>query len=138
VWLKGGWAAFGWLEIKFPAPVYILLALITVLILAGASVAVVRARARIDWAIAGFFAVAAGALLAGLHWTEFRTLVGGSGPFNQGRYLLPLISLMGSATAAAVTVLPASRRMTGVAAVLGGIFVLQVFSLALVAGRFYA
>jgi 4-amino-4-deoxy-L-arabinose transferase-like glycosyltransferase len=138
VWLKGGWAAFGWLEVEFPGPVYVLLALITILILAGTAVAVVRALPDVDWAIAAFFAIAALTLLAGLHWTEFRTLVGGAGPFNQGRYLLPLISLMGAATAAATTALPARRRALAAGLVVGGLFVLQVFSLAIVGGRFYA
>jgi 4-amino-4-deoxy-L-arabinose transferase-like glycosyltransferase len=138
VWLKGGWARFGWLEVKFPSPVYVLLALFTIAVLAGAALAVVRARANVDWAIAAFFALAALALLAGLHWTEFRTLVGGSGPFNQGRYLLPLISLMGCATAAAVSVVPARYRPSAIGSVVGGLFVLQLFSLAVVAARFYA
>jgi 4-amino-4-deoxy-L-arabinose transferase-like glycosyltransferase len=138
VWLKGGWARFGWLEIGFPSVVYLLLSAFTLAVFAGAAVALGRAWRRIDWAVAAFFAVAAGALLAGLHWTEFRTLVGGTGPFNQGRYLLPLIGIMGAATAAAVSALPARWRMSAVAAVLGGLVVLQVFSLALIAGRFYA
>jgi 4-amino-4-deoxy-L-arabinose transferase-like glycosyltransferase len=138
IWLKGGWGRFGWLEIEFPAPVYVLLAIVTLAILAGAAAAVVRALPRIDWAIAAFFAVAVLTLFAGLHWTEFRTLVGGSGPFNQGRYLLPLISLAGAATAAALSLLPARRRALGTGVALGGLLVLQLFSLAIVGARFYA
>jgi hypothetical protein len=138
VWLKGSWARFGWLEIGFPSPVYLLLGAFTLAVFAGAAVALARAWRRIDWAVAAFFGLAAGALLAGVHWTEYRTLVGGIGPFNQGRYLLPLIAVMGAATAAAVSALPARRRLGAVAALLGGLVVLQVFSLALVAGRFYA
>ena len=85
-----------------------------------------------------FLAIAVLVLLAGLHWTEFRTLVSGTGPFNQGRYLLPLIPLGGSAAAATIALLPERRRPVAVAALLGGMIALQVFSLALVAGRFYA
>jgi 4-amino-4-deoxy-L-arabinose transferase-like glycosyltransferase len=138
IWLKGGWGAFGWLEIEFPAPVYVVLAILTVAILAAAAAAVVRALPRIDWAVAVFLALAVLTLLAGLHWTEFRTLVGGSGPFNQGRYLLPLIPIAGAATAAAVSLLPARRRALGAGVAVGGLLVLQLFSLAIVTARFYA
>ena len=138
VWLTQGWAAFGWLEVEFPEPVYVLLALLTLAILLGAGVAIVRAWARVDRALAAAFALAALTLLAGLHWTEFRTLVGGSGPFNQGRYLLPLVALMGAAAAAAVSVLPPRRRPVAAALLLGGLAVLQLSSLGIVVGRFYA
>jgi 4-amino-4-deoxy-L-arabinose transferase-like glycosyltransferase len=138
VWLKGGWARFGWLEVKFPGIVYVVLAVFTLAALAGAGMAVFRALPDVDWAIAAFFGLVVLALLAGLHWTEFRTLVGGSGPFNQGRYLLPLISLMGCAVAAAVSVVPGRWRQAATGSVLGGLLVLQLFSLALVAARFYA
>jgi 4-amino-4-deoxy-L-arabinose transferase-like glycosyltransferase len=138
VWLKQGWAAFGWLEVEFPEPVYLLLALLTLALLAGAVAAVVRAWSRIDRALAAAFALVVVTLLAGLHWTEFRTLVGGSGAFNQGRYLLPLIALMGAAAAAAVSALPARRQPLAAALLLGGLAVLQLASLGIVAGRFYA
>jgi 4-amino-4-deoxy-L-arabinose transferase-like glycosyltransferase len=138
LWLKGGWATFGWLEIKLPKAVYALLALLTAMLIAGAVVYVVRRRKSIDLAIAGFLAIAVLVLLAGLHWTEFRTLVSGTGPFNQGRYLLPLAPLFGLAAAATVGLLPERRRPLGAAALLGGMIALQLLSLSLVAGRFYA
>lgn len=137
VWLKGSWGSFGWLEVKFPGFVYIALGLFSLFVLAAAGVAVARLES-IDWAVAAFFAVAVLTLLVGLHWTEFRTLVGSSTPFNQGRYLLPLIALAGSATAAALSLLPAPRRGLGVASLFGGLLVLQIFSFAIVGGRFYA
>jgi 4-amino-4-deoxy-L-arabinose transferase-like glycosyltransferase len=137
VWLKGGWAAFGWLEIKLPGAVYVLLALLTLAFLAGAVLAILRTWPRIDMALATAFALAIVTLFAGLHWTEFRTLISGSGPFTQGRYLLPLVALMGAAAAAAVSVLPARRQPVAAALLLGGLFVLQVASLGIVMGRFY-
>jgi hypothetical protein len=85
-----------------------------------------------------FLATAALVLLAGLHWTEYRTLAGGAGPFNQGRYLLPLLPLGGAAVAALVSLVPAGRRGAAAGALLGGLAVLQVASLAITAGRFYA
>jgi hypothetical protein len=118
--------------------VYVSLALMTLLILAGAALALVRARRRVDKALMAAFALAVLTLLAGLHWTEFRTLIGGSGAFNQGRYLLPLVALMGAAAAAAVSVLPARRQPVGAALLLGGLTVLQLASLGIVVARFYA
>jgi hypothetical protein len=97
----------------------------------------VRRRAELDLAIVAFFALVVLALLTGLHWTEFRTLVGGTGPFTQGRYLLPLVSLFGAAVAAAVAVLPERRRVTAAGLVLGFMFAAQVFSFAILTGRFY-
>lgn len=138
VWLKTGWGAFGWLEVKFPPAVYVLFAIFTLAALLGAAVFIVRNRAHVDLAVVAFVALLVLTLLAGLHWTEFRTLVGGTGPFNQGRYLLPLVSLFGAAVAAAVALVPERRRAPAIGLVLGGLFALQLFSLAIVAGRFYA
>jgi hypothetical protein len=137
VWLKTGWGAFGWLEVKFPPAVYVLFAVFTLAALLGAAVFVLRNRARVDLAVVAFIGLVILTLLAGLHWTEFRTLVGGTGPFNQGRYLLPLVSLFGAAVAAAVALVPERRRATAIGLVLGGLFALQLFSLAIVTGRFY-
>lgn len=138
VWLKTGWGAFGWLEVRFPPAVYVLFAIFTLAALLGAAVFLVRNRAHVDLAVVAFVALVILTLLAGLHWTEYRTLVGGTGPFNQGRYLLPLVSLFGAAVAAAVAVVPERRRAPAIGLVLGGLFALQLFSLAIVAGRFYA
>ena len=113
IWLKGSWGTFGWLEVRFPKPVYLLFAAFTLAALVGAAVFLVRRRAELDLAIVAFFALVVLSLLAGLHWTEFRTLVGGTGPFTQGRYLLPLVSLFGVAVAAAIAVLPERRRVHG-------------------------
>jgi hypothetical protein len=69
VWLEGTTGAFGWLEVRFPWPVYALLALL----LAGLLAAVLpRLRAT---ALAVAFALPALALLAGLHLTELDMLL---------------------------------------------------------------
>jgi 4-amino-4-deoxy-L-arabinose transferase-like glycosyltransferase len=138
VWLKTGWGAFGWLEVRLPQWVYALLGAFTLAVLLGGVAYPVRRRREVDLAVVAFLGASVLTLLAGLHWTEFRTLVGGSGPFNQGRYLLPLIGLMGAAVAATVALVPERRRMTVAGLVLGGMFALQAFSLAIVIGRFYA
>ena len=138
VWVKTGWAAFGWLEVRFPQWVYALLGAFTLAVLLGGIAYLVRRRHEVDIAVVAFLGASVLTLLAGLHWTEFRTLVGGTGPFNQGRYLLPLIGLMGAAVAASVALVPERRRLTVAGVVLGGLFALQAFSLAIVIGRFYA
>lgn len=138
VWVKQGWAAFGWLEVRFPSWVYGLLGGLT----AGVGVAALaragRAWRRIDRAVALFLLLIAATLLAGLHWTDFHNVTTGAGPFMQGRYVLPLAPLFGAAVAAALTWLRGSARRVGVGVALGGMFALQLFSLALVATRFYA
>jgi 4-amino-4-deoxy-L-arabinose transferase-like glycosyltransferase len=138
IWVKTGWGAFGWLEVRFPTWVYVLLALVTAALVAGGLAAVVRRRRRGDLALVAFFATAALMLLAGLHWIEYRSLLNEGVIFNQGRYLLPLLPLLGVCAAAALALVPARWRPQATGALIGGVFVLQVFSLALVAGRFYA
>jgi 4-amino-4-deoxy-L-arabinose transferase-like glycosyltransferase len=138
VWIKTGWAAFGWLEVRFPDPVYGVLGAVTVLFLAGAVALLVRRRRSEDLAPVAFFVVTALALLAGLHWIEFKSISTEGVVFNQGRYLLPLLPLLGAAAAASLALLPTRWRMHATGFLIGAAFVLQVFSLALIAQRFYA
>jgi 4-amino-4-deoxy-L-arabinose transferase-like glycosyltransferase len=138
IWIKGGWGAFGWLEVRFPNAVYVVLALVTVALLAGALVVLVRRRRRADLPLVAFFAVATLSLLAGLHWIEYRTIDTEGVIFNQGRYLLPLLPLLGASAAATLTLVPAGWRMRATGVLIGGACVLQFFSLALIVGRFYA
>jgi 4-amino-4-deoxy-L-arabinose transferase-like glycosyltransferase len=138
VWIKTGWAAFGWLEVRFPSWVYVPLGLATAGALLGAAVALVRGWRGIDWARAAFFALAAGALVAGLHWTEYHQIVLTHHAINQGRYLLPLIGLGAAAVALSLRLLPPRFRGLGVGAVVGSLVALQILSLGLTAARFYA
>jgi hypothetical protein len=88
--------------------------------------------------VGAFFAVVALTLLAALHWTEYHLVKSGSGNFNQGRYLLPLIGLAGLAAAQTLRPLPPRGRAIGVAVILGSLFTLDLCSLALTMERFYA
>lgn len=139
-WLKGSWGAFGSLEVRLPEPVYLALAALVLASIAAAAVAVVRARRRrrLDPAVLAFFALAVAALVGGLHWVEYQTLLATGGPFNQGRYLLPLTPLAGIVAATALTVVREPWRRFVLAGGLGGLAALQILSLALVMGRFYA
>jgi hypothetical protein len=138
VWLKTGWGAFGWLEVRFASPVYPLLALVTAAVAIVALVGLWRARRSVDPWVVLFFVVIAGALLFGLHWTEYRLLRSGAGPFNVGRYLFPMIGVAGLAVAQTVRMLRPAWRPGGAALVLSGLFVLNLYSLALMVVRFYA
>ena len=147
VWLASGWASFGWVNVWFPPWVYKLFFAIVLLVAAGAAVSARRGlralRAaggvakRAPRTLAAFFAVTAGALLGGLHWTDFHMLVDGKAPFMQGRYLLPIGALLALVVALAVRALPPRLRVGGAAAVLGGLVVFQLACLGLVAARFY-
>ena len=136
--LKGSWARFGWLEVVFPQPVYLVLSAVSVAVIGAAVTALWRARARLDRGMLAFFVLVLLTLLAGLHWQEYRLLLAGAGAFMQGRYLFPLIGLAGLVAAAALLALPQRWRGRAVAVLLSGLFGLQLFSLGAVLERFYA
>jgi hypothetical protein len=139
IWLKTSWGAFGWLETRYPEPVYPLFAVATVATFGGAALAIRRGAARVPWRVVALFALMLAVLLAGLHWLEYRELVTlRYGIRLQGRYLLPLMPIAGAAVAAALTLLAERRRPVAAGAVVGTMAALQVTALALVAGRFYA
>jgi 4-amino-4-deoxy-L-arabinose transferase-like glycosyltransferase len=138
VWIVQGWGAFGWLEVRFPDAIYKALALLTAGVGIAALARLLVLRRRLDRTVALFLALAAAALLAGLHWTDFHNATTGGGRFVQGRYLFPLIALAGVGVAFALTWLGERRRRVGAGVVLGGLFVAQLCSLGLVLTRFYA
>jgi 4-amino-4-deoxy-L-arabinose transferase-like glycosyltransferase len=138
IWLTTGWAAFGWLEVRFPGWVYVVLMVVTAGVAGLALAGLWRARRRVDLAVVGFLALGAVMLVAGLHWTEYHMLISHQGPFNNGRYLLPLVGIAGLAVAGAVRWLRPAARATGVAAALAALLVLNVLSLGLCLERFYA
>ncbi|HKP91987.1 MAG TPA: DUF2142 domain-containing protein [Thermoleophilaceae bacterium] len=138
VWIKTSWASFGWLETKFPDAVYPLFALITLGAFGGGLLAIRRRTARIPWVVVGFFLLMLIPLVLGLHWLEYREQITLKyGIRIQGRYLLPLMPIAGVAVAASLTLLRRARRNVAAGLVVGGMAVLQLCSLAIVAGRFY-
>jgi 4-amino-4-deoxy-L-arabinose transferase-like glycosyltransferase len=136
IWLKQVWGAFGWaLEVSFPGWLYVVLALITVGVAGIALAGLWRGRRTVDWAAVAFIAVTGLALLAGVHWTEYRHLAEFN---NSGRYLLPMVGVAGLAVAQTTRMLRPGRQGAAVAVTLGGLFALDVYSLGLVLVRFYA
>ena len=138
VWITQGWAAFGWLEVKFAPWLYKILGFLTVGIGVAAAAAVVRARRTLDLRVAAFLALAFVALLAGLHWTDYHQLESTHRGFMQARYLFPVIGIFGLAVAAAVSLVPIARRAAVSAAVVAALLLFHLFSLGLVVERFYA
>ena len=138
IFAKGVWGAYGWLEIGLPEPLYIVLAVLTLAMLGAAGYALLRSPRRIDLPIALFLLLVTGALLAGLHWTEYHYVLAGNVNFMQGRYLFPLIGLGGAALAKALTLVPSSRRPSVLAGVIGLLLALQLYGMGLVLERFYA
>jgi 4-amino-4-deoxy-L-arabinose transferase-like glycosyltransferase len=138
VWLETGWGAFGWLEVRFAPGVYGVLTAITAGVALVALAGLWRARRAVDRAVVLFFALVGVVLLLGLHWTEYRLLRSGAGPFNVGRYLFPMVGLGGLAVAQTVRTLRPALRPAGAATVLSGLLVLNVYGLALMVERFYA
>jgi 4-amino-4-deoxy-L-arabinose transferase-like glycosyltransferase len=138
VWVKQGTAAFGWLEVRFPDPVYTVVGVAVIGVVLATLFALWRARRRIAWRVAVFVVLFAGGLFAGLHWTDYHQLQAGSRGFMQGRYLFPLIALGGAMLAGVVALLPRRWQPAGAGAVVGLVLVLQLLSLGLIAERFYA
>jgi hypothetical protein len=137
VWVKFAWGSFGFLEVQFPAGVYVVLAAVAFGVLVAAATAVARGRFDPGRGPLAVFGLTAVCLFFGLHWVDFQAVTDTGGRVMQGRYLLPLMPIVGVAVAAGLRNLTRHRAM-GAAAVLGFMVVLQLFSLAVVAGRFYA
>jgi 4-amino-4-deoxy-L-arabinose transferase-like glycosyltransferase len=137
-WFKRAVGAFGFLEVRWTPAVYAALVAVWLSLLGAALVALVKRRRRVDPVLLAFFATAVLSLLVGLHWTEYRNIQSSGQLLNQGRYLFPLISLAGLVPAAALTIVPARGRPGALGALIGGLVVLQLFAIGLVATRFYA
>ncbi|HYJ00534.1 MAG TPA: DUF2142 domain-containing protein [Thermoleophilaceae bacterium] len=137
-WIEGFWGKFGWLEIELPGPLYVVVGVLSAVLIAGAGVALVRSGLRRHGVVAAFLGLVALALLGGLHLTEYRLLAGQNAVFNQGRYLLPLLPLLGLAAAATTSLLRPRSQQLVAGALVGFLLVLQIVALAIVGARFYA
>ena len=118
LWFKGLVGRFGWLDYGFPAWVYHLALAGFALLLAFACAFLVRRRAVVRRRLAepiAFAAMAAG-IVAAIGVVGYRTRVDTGSPFEQARYLLPLLPLYGLLVALAVR--GAGRRLAPILAVL--------------------
>ncbi|MBF6621110.1 MAG: DUF2142 domain-containing protein [Patulibacter sp.] len=133
--VEGAWGAFGWLEVRFPGWVYVVLTALMALLTVLAARGLWRERRTHDWLVPGFYALVAVLLLGALHWTEFHK--GGTG-FIQGRYLMPLAPLVGAVAVRGLLELPKRWLMPSIAVGLGGLVVLNLLAWGLMLERFYA
>lgn len=138
LWVKGTLGHFGWQQVTFPEPVYVAYAALAAVALATSGLALIGGRRNLDRAIAAFLALAVIGVLAVVHGAEYRFILASGGErFSQGRYLFPLIGLAGLLVAHALSLLPSRRRRPVAGVVLGALLALQLWSLTLVAERFY-
>ena len=138
-WLKTGWGAFGWLEVRFPEWTYSLIAIFSALVILGGVTALARAnlRRRVDPVLVAFLFLAGLGLMLVLHWADYTFITVQRHPVEQGRYVLPLIGIGGLALAGGVTLLARRWRASAVGVVLALLVTLQIASIGLTMGRYF-
>jgi hypothetical protein len=118
VWVETLWGSFGAYEVTLPGWVNDLVQVSLVLLLVAIFAVVVRRvqDVLVRWPQVVILAAVGSSLLAVLHLASYRALLGGSNdPLITGRYLLPIVPLLGIGAAAVVASLP--RRAAPFAAV---------------------
>lgn len=134
------YGAFASLEVRWPAPVYDVLAAATLVTLAGFAAVAIRARERLraHADVVVLLLAAPLILLAALHFAAYRSLRSAPGdPVIVGRYLFVLLAPTGVAVAAVVRALPARLAVASGSAVLFSGALLGIAGLGLTAARFY-
>lgn len=137
IWIRGGTGQFGWLSVSLPEWVYTAVSAGAAGVAAACVRLLARARRPGQWGLMAFFALALVALIAGLHITDYRSIVAGDGPILQGRYLLPVLGLFGLAIGLLVSRVPAQWRAGVCGALLIALFGLQALALVAVLRVFY-
>jgi 4-amino-4-deoxy-L-arabinose transferase-like glycosyltransferase len=137
IWFRQGFGQFGWLDVFLPSWIYRAGAVVMAGIAIAAAAAVTRIRGRRRLALLGFFALTLIALLVLLHTSEYLLLIDGSGQFLQGRYLLPVVGLLGLAVGVIVSVLPQRARPLAGGLTLTTLLALQAISLGAVVQAYY-
>ena len=137
IWFKGALGEFGWLDVPLPGWVYAFAAAVTAFVIAWAIVIIARSWSRRIREIAGFFALTVVALLVLLHVSAYLLAIVGGGEFLQGRYLLPLLGLVGLTVALVVRSIPPGGRTVAATGILVGLLVLQAIALSSVIHVYY-
>jgi 4-amino-4-deoxy-L-arabinose transferase-like glycosyltransferase len=145
LWLGTGSAVFGWVSLWFPKGVYWAIGAALVLVALLFAAASARWWRRTPGAQRGgrllpaAFLAAIGLLtIAGLHYTDYSFYASQRGLFMQGRYLLPLAGVLAAVVGFALSAVPQRLRPVAAGVWLGALLTLQVASLGLVLGRWYA
>ena len=134
VFIEGGWAAFGWLVVRFPQWVYIVIALVSIACAALCGLAVARHRPqarRLGWELAVLVVALAG-VVGGVEAAYF-TGAPRPAPAEQGRYiftaLVPLATIAVGAAMAFRPRLDALAATALAAAVIGLGYASQLLAL---------
>jgi 4-amino-4-deoxy-L-arabinose transferase-like glycosyltransferase len=137
VWIRELTGVFGWLDVPLPAWMYP----VSTILAGGVTVAAVglliRVPGRNHLPLLGFFALTLIALLGVLHITEYRVLLANQGLFLQGRYLLPVVGLLGLLVGVIVVRLPREARPWICGLTLSALLAAQVLSLTTIAQGYY-
>ena len=136
-WIRQGTGAFGWLSVGLPHWVYRIAAVLLAAIAVASVVLLTRLRKRRQLALLCFYALVLIALLGLLHITDYRSIIAGRGTLLQGRYLLPLVGLLGLAVGLIVAKAPPRGRPSACGLALTGLLLLQTLSLVAVLEAFY-
>lgn len=140
-WVQTFFGTFGSLEIGYATWVYDLLQ-VTVLVLLAAFVSALvlhRDAVRRSWPAVVVLAGLVIVLVGGLHLTSYRLLLlSPNDPVITGRHVLPVVSVVAVAAAAAGRVLPRRAGPYYAAVVLAGLVLLHLGGLGLTVARFYA
>lgn len=137
IWLMQGFGQFGWLSVSLPTWMYPAAAWTFGLIAVASAGLLTRLRRRRQLALLGFFGLTFLALLVLLHVSEYLLLIDGGGQFLQGRYLLPVVGLLGLAVGLIVRSVPARFRPSLCGLTIATLLAVQAVSLATVVKAYY-
>jgi 4-amino-4-deoxy-L-arabinose transferase-like glycosyltransferase len=137
IWVRQLTGVFGWLDVSLPAWMYPVSATLAAGVTVTAIGILTRVRGRGHLPLLAFFSLTAVALLGVLHITEYRVLIAGQGEFLQGRYLLPIVGLLGLLVAVIVVRVPRTVRPAIGGLILVVLLAAQVLSLATIAQGYY-
>jgi hypothetical protein len=112
LWFKGLVGNFGWLDYGFPAWAYFLALAIVVAVVVTAAAGLWRARGALPAVELLVYALAALGLVVAVGVVSYRAVASSGQPFEQARYLLPLLPLFALVPAFA------ARRRPGLATAL--------------------
>jgi hypothetical protein len=138
LWLHGFIGRFGWLDYDVPVWMYAFARDVFIAVAVLAVVALVQRRRTVrPWPEIAVFAVMMGGLLGAIAIGGYRAYISGAPPFEQARYLLPLLPLYALFPATAVKALPARFAPALGALLISGVLVHGVVAALVTLQRYY-
>lgn len=137
IFLRQGIGNFGWLVVFLPNWIYTTAAVVLGGIAIAALGLLTRLRTGVQWALVGFFALTLVCLLVLLHVSEYLLVIDGALQFMQGRYLLPVVGLLGLAVGLIIGALPGKARTSASGLCVMALLALQAISLSAVVQAYY-